>query len=70
MICKDCGVKPAQEGRDTCFKCRVSGTGFILRGGAVLGRKGWNTTKSDWLKEHVGAESEKQLAKRQDVERV
>jgi hypothetical protein len=70
MLCSDCGEKPAQEGRSTCFRCRVSGVGFSFRGGAVIGRKGWNTTKTEWLSEHIGTDSEKQLAKRTDVERV
>lgn len=70
MICSDCGNKPAEEGRTTCFRCRIAGVGFSFRGGAIIGRKGWNTTKTEWLSEHVGADSEKQLAKRTDVERV
>jgi len=70
MICTDCGAKDAQEGRTTCFRCRVSGVGFAFRGGAVIGRGGWNMTKGDWLREHMGTDSEKQLAKREGIERV
>ena len=70
MLCAECGEKPAQEGRTTCFRCRVSGVGFAFRGGAIVGRKGWNVTKGDFLREHIGSDSEKQLAKRTDVERV
>ena len=69
MICTDCGEKPAQEGRTTCFRCRVSGVGFSFRGGAIVGRKGWNTTKSEWLQEHVGG-TERELAKNPNVEKV
>ena len=70
MICSDCGEKPAQEGRSVCFHCRVSSIGYNWRGGAVVGRKGWNTSKSQWLSEHMGTGSEKELAKRKDVERA
>jgi hypothetical protein len=70
VICTDCGEKPAQEGRTTCFRCRVSGVGFSFRGGAVVGRNGWNMTKREFLTEHTGSETEKQLAKRSDVEKV
>lgn len=70
MICTDCGVKPAQEGRDTCFRCRVKGVGFKLQGGAINGNSGWNMTKGDWLRENMGVDSEKQLTKRQDIEKV
>lgn len=69
MICTDCGEKPTQEGRSTCFRCRVSGVGFSFRGGAIVGRKGWNTTKTEWLSEHVGG-TEKELAKNPNVEKV
>ena len=70
MLCSDCGEKPAEEGRSTCFHCRISGVGFSFRGGAVVGRKGWNTTKSEWLSEHVGSGSEKELAKNPNIERA
>jgi len=70
MLCQDCGTKPAQEGYTTCFRCRVVGVGFSFRGGAVIGRGGWNTTKSEWLAEHVGSGSEKELAKNPNIERA
>ena len=70
MLCADCGVKPAQEGRTTCFHCRVSGVGFAFRGGAIPGRNGWNTSKNQWLAEHMGASSEKELLKRKDIDRA
>ena len=70
MICSDCGDKPAEEGRTTCFRCRVNGVGFAFRGGGVIGRGAWNTTRREWLSEHTGAESEKQLAKNPNIERV
>ncbi len=71
MRCQQPGcTNPAEDGRDECFRHRVLGVGFSFRGGAVLGRRGWNTTKNEWLSEHVGADSEKQLAKRTDVERA
>jgi len=70
MICDNCGSYHDREGRTLCFRCHVKGVGFGFRGGAVLGRGGWNTTRSEWLKENLNADSEKQLAKRQDVERA
>lgn len=72
MICKLCDDREAQEGRDLCFKCKIhSGPpSFTLRGGAVLGKSGFHTTKTDWLKEHMGASSEKELSKRSNVERA
>lgn len=70
MICADCGAKPAQEGHSTCFRCRVLGVGFSFRGGAVVGRNGFHTTKQDWLREHLSVDSEKQLLKdKPNVER-
>lgn len=71
MVCEHDGCdNTAEYGKTECFKHRVSGVGFSFRGGAIVGRKGWNTTKSEWMKEHLGADSEKQLAKRTDVEKV
>ena len=64
MICPDCGVKPVQEGRDTCFHCRVSGVGFGFRGSAKPGRQGWNTTANEWKMENFGTTSDKELAAR------
>lgn len=71
MYCEHEGCpNRAEDGKRECFRHRVLGVGFAFRGGAIVGRKGWNTTKTEFLREHVGAESEKQLAKRTDVERA
>jgi hypothetical protein len=71
MICKHEGCeKTVEYGKTECFRHRISGVGFSFRGGAVIGRGGWNMTKNDWLREHMGADSEKQLVKRKDVERA
>lgn len=70
MICENCGSEHDREGRDLCFRCHVRSVSLNLRGGAIVGNKGWNTTKSEWLRENMGADSEKQLAKRKDIERV
>jgi hypothetical protein len=32
----------------------VRGIGFTFRGGAIVGRQGWNTTEREFLAEHVG----------------
>lgn len=70
MICENCGSEHDREGRDLCFRCHVKGISLTLRGGAIVGRKGWNMTKGEWLREHMNADSEKELAKRKDIERV
>jgi len=69
MTCA-CG-KPAEAGRSECFLCRVSSVGFTWRGGALQGRAGFKAmTRSEYLKEHLRVDSEKELAKRTDVERA
>lgn len=74
MLCHHEGCRNRAEdpdaGRHECFKHRVSGVAFQLRGGAVLGKSGFHTTKSEWLKEHLGTSSEKELAKRGNIERA
>jgi len=64
-----CG-KPTELGRDECFRCRVSGVGFAFRGGALVGHGGWHMTKGEFLKEHLRVDSERELAKRPNVERA
>lgn len=65
-----CG-KPVEPGRDECFHCRVSSVGFTFNGGALQGRAGFKAmTKGEFLKEHLRVDSEKELAKRTDVERA
>jgi len=56
VICPDCGRKPVQEGRDTCFRCRVITQGTIWRGGGFLyGRDNFSTrTNREFIAEHVG----------------
>lgn len=71
MICKHEGCANTVEcGKDECYRHRISGVGFSFRGGGVIGRNAWNTTRREWLSEHTGAESEKQLAKNPNIERV
>lgn len=67
--CADCGGVVA-DGREHCFKCRIRSVGFRLQGGAKTGSSSFHTTKGDWLREHMGTDSEKQLAKRTDIERA
>lgn len=65
-----CG-KTAEVGRDECFHCRVSSVGFTFNGGALQGRAGFKAmTKHEFLKEHLRVDSEKELARRGDVERA
>ena len=65
-----CG-KTTEPGRDECFHCRVSSVGFTFNGGALQGRAGFKAmTKGEFLKEHLRVDSEKELAKRTDVERA
>ena len=65
-----CG-KPVESGRAECFHCRVSSVGFTFNGGALQGRAGFKAmTKGEFLKEHLRVDSEKELAKRTDVERA
>ena len=53
-----------EDGGDTCFNCRVSSVGFGFSGGAVQGRNGWNTSKKDWMLEHLGTTDDRELGKR------
>lgn len=64
-----CG-KPVEPGRDECFRCRVSGIGFSFRGGALVGRSGFHKTKGEHLRQHLGTDNERELARRTDIERV
>lgn len=33
VICTECGRKPAEEGKDCCFNCRVRSVGLSFVGG-------------------------------------
>lgn len=69
MIRCGCG-KPVESGRAECFRCRVSTVGFTFNGGALQGRAGFKAmTRTDFLREHLRVDSEKELAKRPGVER-
>lgn len=51
--CK-CGKK-AEEGRDECFLCRVSGVAFTFRGGGGYGREAFhNMTNAEKKAEILG----------------
>jgi len=58
------------DGKDECFRCSVLGVGFTFRGGALTSGDGFHMTKQDFLREHLGAETEKQLLKNPNVEKV
>lgn len=64
----DCG-KPAEADSDLCFRCRVATVGFGFKGGALVGRGGWNRSRAEWMNEHLGTTDERELAKR-GIERV
>jgi len=64
----ECG-KPAEPGRDECFRCRVSGVSFAFRGGALVGRSGWHKTRAEHHQQQFGM-TEKELAKRPNIERA
>lgn len=64
MICQHDGCgNVAEVGKTECFRHRVASVGFSWRGGAVVGRDGWNMTKGDFLREHVGVDTEKEIVK-------
>jgi hypothetical protein len=56
MACTDCGRKPAQDGYDVCFRCRVLSVGTVWRGGGHLyGRDNFSSrTNAEYVREHVG----------------
>ena len=62
MIC-DCG-REAEEGTDTCFRCRIRSVRFGFQGGALVGRSGWNRTREEHMLEHLGTTDDRELAKR------
>lgn len=69
MGCAHDGCDKPIDRDGVCFLHRVKGVGFSFRGGAVIGRNGWNTTRSEWLQENVGG-TERELAKNPNVEKV
>lgn len=70
MICKNCGSEHDRGEGQLCFRCHVKGISFTFRGGAIKGKRGFHMTQGDWLREHMEVDSEKQLAKRTDIEKV
>lgn len=56
MICHECGLKDAEEGSDTCFRCRVATVGFGFRGGGFLYGRGnfAERTNQEFVNEHLG----------------
>lgn len=70
MQCKEPGCSKPVDRDGYCFRCRIKDVGVTFRGGAIVGRKGWNTTTRDYHEEHFGVSSGKELAKtRPDVGR-
>lgn len=65
MICQEGNcLNDAEEGSDICFRHRVMTVGVKWHGGARLGRKSWNQSKTDFMMENFGTTSEKELAAR------
>lgn len=53
--CVTCGDKPAEQGRDECFRCRVSSVSYRFIGGGGYGRASFvGRTNQEFLNEHVG----------------
>ena len=69
MSCAEDGCTKPVDRDGVCFLHRVKGIGVTFRGGAKLGRSGWNTTRTEFLQEHVGG-TERELAKNPNVEKV
>jgi len=62
MLCATCGVKSAEQGREECFRCRVSSVGFAFAGGGGYGREAFSRgTNTEWLNEHVGFDHREQI---------
>lgn len=62
--CITCGRKPAESGREECFRCRVSSVGFGFAGGGGHGREAFSRgTNTEWLNEHVGFDHADQIRK-------
>jgi hypothetical protein len=55
VICTECGIKDAEDGTTTCFRCRVSSVGFSFVGGGGYGRANFvERTNQEYLNENVG----------------
>ena len=60
--CVTCASKPAEYGRDECFRCRVSSVGFSFRGGGGYTREAFRErTNTEFLNEHVGFDHREQI---------
>ncbi len=64
MICSEPGCEKPEDRQGLCFRHRIAGTTFGFRGSAREGRKGWNTTASEWKAENFGTSDDKELAAR------
>lgn len=56
--------KPAEEGKDICFRHRIASVGVKWHGGARKGRTSWNVSKKDFMLENFGTTNERELAQR------
>ena len=64
MICTGPGCnRPADEGRTVCFKHHIAGIGFTFTGGGHQGQGAFHQTQREYLSEHMGVSSEKELLK-------
>lgn len=54
--------RDAEEGKDECFRHRILGVGFSLRGAATAGD--FHRTARDYREEQFGTNDERELEKR------
>jgi hypothetical protein len=56
QCCPACGRKRKEEGRDTCFRCRIATVGINWHGGGrMFGRQNFSErTNAEFVAEHVG----------------
>lgn len=71
MSCSVDGCHKPVDRDGVCFRHRVASVGITLRGGAIVGNRGWNITKGDYMREHYGVTHDKELLReRKDIERA
>lgn len=64
VCCHDGCDKLAEIDKDECFLHRISGVGFRFAGGGGTHRQAFHErTNREWMMEHFGTDSERQLGK-------
>lgn len=54
----------AEEGTDECYRHRLLSVGFNWRGGALIGKRGFHTTRNEYMTEHMGTTDDRELGRR------